>query len=280
MFSYRHGYHAGNHADVLKHLCQMLLLNKLAEKDKAFVYLDTHSGAGIYDLTSAQAQKTGEYKDGIDRLLDADCQDPNIRTYLKLVEDYRKFNRYPGSPELARTLTRSQDSLQLMEWHNNEVQNLRGNFKGVDNAHIHHRNGFEGLVAMSPPKPARGLVLIDPSYEVESDYQDVVTSVTQAHKRWKTGVFAIWYPLLAKRRDRSERMLKALSSISATDVVDIQLKLLPQDQEVGMYGSGMVVINPPWQFDQQLNALLPELVTALKDWPGASHSLTWLARSE
>lgn len=280
MFSYRHGYHAGNHADVLKHLCQMLLLNKLAEKDKAFVYLDTHSGAGLYDLTSAQAQKTGEYKEGIDRLLDANCQDSNLRSYIKLVDEYRRDNRYPGSPELARRLCRSQDSLQLMEWHNNEVQNLRANFKGVRNAHTHHRNGFEGLVAMSPPKPARGLVLIDPSYELEADYQELVSAVKESYKRWKTGIFAIWYPLLAKSRDRSEKMTKALAAIQGADVLDIQLKLHPQEQDVGMYGSGMLVINPPWQFDTQLEALMPELLNALKDWPGASYQLNWLTRSE
>ncbi|MBN7821119.1 23S rRNA (adenine(2030)-N(6))-methyltransferase RlmJ [Bowmanella yangjiangensis] len=280
MFSYRHGYHAGNHADVLKHLCQMLLLNKLAEKDKAFVYIDTHSGAGLYDLTSAQAQKTGEYKDGIDRLLDANCQDSNLRSYIKLVDEYRRDNRYPGSPELARRLCRSQDSLQLMEWHNNEVQNLRANFKGVRNAHTHHRNGFEGLVAMSPPKPARGLVLIDPSYELEADYQELVSAVKESYKRWKTGIFAIWYPLLAKSRDRSEKMTKALAAIQGADVLDIQLKLHPQEQDVGMYGSGMLVINPPWQFDTQLEALMPELLNALKDWPGASYQLNWLTRSE
>ncbi|MBT1065129.1 23S rRNA (adenine(2030)-N(6))-methyltransferase RlmJ [Bowmanella sp. Y26] len=280
MFSYRHGYHAGNHADVLKHLCQMLLLNKLAEKDKAFVYIDTHSGAGLYDLTSAQAQKTGEYKDGIDRLLDANCQDSNLRSYIKLVDEYRRDNRYPGSPELARRLCRSQDSLQLMEWHNNEVQNLRANFKGVRNTHTHHRNGFEGLVAMSPPKPARGLVLIDPSYELEADYQELVSAVKESYKRWKTGIFAIWYPLLAKSRDRSEKMTKALAAIQGADVLDIQLKLHPQEQDVGMYGSGMLVINPPWQFDTQLEALMPELLDTLKDWPGASYQLNWLARSE
>lgn len=280
MFSYRHGYHAGNHADVLKHLCQMLLLNKLAEKDKAFVYIDTHSGAGVYDLTSAQAQKTNEFKEGIDRLLDAECKDSNIRAYLKLVDEYRRDNRYPGSPELARRVCRSQDRLQLMEWHNNEVQNLRANFKGVSQAHIHHRNGFEGLVAMSPPKPARGLVLMDPSYEVDGDYLDVVKSVKEAHKKWKTGIFAIWYPLLAKRRDRSEKMLKALAAMDGADVLDIQLKLHPQEQEVGMYGSGIVVVNPPWQFDAQLSALLPELLNALKDGPEASYQLNWLAKSE
>lgn len=280
MFSYRHGYHAGNYADVLKHLCQMLLLNKLAEKDKAFVYIDTHSGAGLYDLTSAQAQKTGEYKEGIDRLLDANCQDSNLRSYIKLVDEYRRDNRYPGSPELARRLCRSQDSLQLMEWHNNEVQNLRANFKGVRNAHTHHRNGFEGLVAMSPPKPARGLVLIDPSYELEADYQELVNAVKESYKRWKTGIFAIWYPLLAKSRDRSEKMTKALAAIQGADVLDIQLKLHSQEQDVGMYGSGMLVINPPWQFDTQLEALMPELLNALKDWPGASYQLNWLARSE
>ncbi|GAB3017007.1 23S rRNA (adenine(2030)-N(6))-methyltransferase RlmJ [Bowmanella dokdonensis] len=276
MFSYRHAYHAGNHADVLKHLCQMLLLEKLAEKDKPFVYVDTHSGAGWYDLTSEQAQKTAEYQGGVDRMLDAKSTNPQVQAYLKLMQDYRQQNRYPGSPEIANRLCRARDSLHLMEWHNNEIQNLKRNFKGVSRAHIHHRNGFEGLVAMCPPKPARGLVLIDPSYELESDYQEVVKTVTLAVKRWATGIYAIWYPLLAKKRDRSNSMLTAFSKPPFTSVLDIQLIVQPQNEEVGMYGSGLVVVNPPWQFDQQVQALLPELSQTLKTGPEGQYSLRWL----
>ncbi len=280
MFSYRHGYHAGNHADVLKHLCQMLLLEKLREKDKAFVYIDTHSGAGRYDLSSAEANKTGEFKQGIDRLRSAGSHNPTLSAYLQLVEPYRQQQQYPGSPEIARQMMRAQDRLQLMEWHNNEVENLRDNFAGVDEVHIHHRNGFEGLVALCPPKPARGLVLMDPSYELASDYTDLVKTLQQAYRRWATGIYAIWYPLLARSRDRSDRMLKQLSQQPFERVLDIQLKLHPQQEEMGMYGSGMLIINPPWQFEQQVQAMLPELMKGLQDWSGASYEVRWLANND
>ncbi|WP_088328469.1 23S rRNA (adenine(2030)-N(6))-methyltransferase RlmJ [Lacimicrobium sp. SS2-24] len=280
MFSYRHAFHAGNHADVLKHLCQMLLLEKLCNKDKAFVYIDTHAGAGLYDLTSESAQKTAEYQAGIDALTDAACHNPHIRAYLKLVEQYRKQNRYPGSPEIARRLCRAQDSLQLMEWHNNEVQQLALNFKHQKRVKVHHRDGFEGLVAITPPKPARGMVLIDPSYELETDYQVLPDTLAKAYRRWQTGIYAIWYPLLAKKRDRSQGMIEAIGRGPYSSVLDIQLSVLPQDEELGMYGSGMLIINPPWQFDQQVASLLPELTQALGQGGAGDFKVSWLAQQD
>lgn len=280
MFSYRHAFHAGNHADVLKHLCQMLLLEKLCSKDKAFVYIDTHAGAGVYDLTSEQAQKTCEYQAGIDALSDAACQNPHIRAYLKLVEQYRKQNRYPGSPEIARRLCRAQDSLQLMEWHNNEVQQLAANFKQQRRVKVHHRDGFEGLLAITPPKPARGMVLIDPSYELETDYQVLPDTLNKAYRRWQTGIYAIWYPLLAKKRDRSHSMLEAIRKGPYPSVLDIQLSVAPQDEQLGMHGSGMLIINPPWQFDQHIEVMLPELLKALGQGDEGRYQIRWLAQQD
>ncbi|GGD52240.1 ribosomal RNA large subunit methyltransferase J [Lacimicrobium alkaliphilum] len=258
----------------------MLLLEKLCAKDKAFVYIDTHAGAGIYDLTSEQAQKTAEYQTGIDILLDAGCQSSHIKAYLKLVEQYRQHNRYPGSPEIARRLCRKQDSLQFMEWHNNEVQQLEANYKQQRRVHVHHRDGFEGLVAITPPKPARGMVLIDPSYELETDYQVLPDTLNKAYRRWQTGIYAIWYPLLAKQRDRSQGMLEAVSRGPYKSVLDIRLSVVPQDEQLGMHGSGMLIVNPPWQFDQHVEMLMPELATALGQGGEGSYQIRWLAQQD
>ncbi|MDF2177544.1 23S rRNA (adenine(2030)-N(6))-methyltransferase RlmJ [Aliiglaciecola sp. CAU 1673] len=280
MLSYRHGYHAGNHADVLKHLCQLILLEKLAQKDKPFVYIDTHAGAGLYDLQSEQAQKTAEYEQGIDRLMQLQSANPHICRYQALVGEYHQQHRYPGSPELAFRLCREHDSLQLMEWHNQEVLNLKANFKDRRNVHIHHRNGFEGLVALCPPKPARGMVLIDPSYELPQDYVEVVESVKAAQKRWAGGTFAIWYPMLAKARDKSQTMLDGLSQLPVEQVLNIQLWVGAQPDDFGMYGSGMVIINPPWQFDEQVESLLQVLPTSLSDSPDAGARCQWLRNTQ
>lgn len=278
MLSYRHAYHAGNHADVLKHICLVILLEKLAQKDKPFVYIDTHAGAGKYDLTSEQAQKTGEYQQGIVRLMQQATEHPLLRRYQALVGEYYQQHTYPGSPEIAHRICREQDSLHLLEWHNQEIHNLRGNMKGRRNVHCHHRNGYEGLVALCPPKPARGMVLIDPSYETASDYQDVVASVKKALMRWAGGIFAIWYPLLAKSRDRSAAMREALSQLPTEEVLDIQLWVDEQPEAYGMYGSGMLIINPPWQFDAHVQQVLAQLPGMLSDSHAAGARCQWLSK--
>ena len=163
MLSYRHSFHAGNHGDVLKHICQMLIIEKLKSKDKGFCYFDTHSGAGVYQLNSKESLKTNEFKQGIECLIGHSFQNEAINNYLSLVNAYKKFNQYPGSTEIAKSTLRPQDKLFLMEWHNQEIQNLKSNVGGKNIA-IHHRDGYEGLLALTPPDMQRGMVLIYPSY--------------------------------------------------------------------------------------------------------------------
>jgi 23S rRNA (adenine2030-N6)-methyltransferase len=288
LFSYRHSFHAGNHADVVKHLGQMLLIDKLKEKDKGFVYIDTHSGAGLYDLASENAQKTKEFQQGIERLMQYQGTNVDIQAYVNLIAQYHRHGNYPGSPEIAHALCREQDKLVLMEWHNQEIDNLRHNLRG-NNVAIHHRDGFEGLLAMTPPSLPRGLVLMDPSYEVASEYQQVAESVSKALKRWSTGIFAIWYPLIANRNviddtvqyaqskmGKSEGLLAHLKNQSFKNLLQIELCVTSKEQGAGMYGSGLAVINAPWQFDERMRSALQELTPLLAQSAGANSHVSWL----
>lgn len=280
MFSYRHAFHAGNHADVLKHICQRLILEKLKAKDKPYIVIDTHSGAGCYDLDSEQALKTAEFSTGIDKLIEAQPDNADINSYLQWVQGYRQNQQYPGSPKLSADLSREQDKLCLMEWHNQEIHNLKRNMGRDSRIAIHHRDGYEGLLAMVPPKPARGLVLIDPSYEVPEDYQNVVSVVDKAYSKWTTGIFAIWYPILAKKRDKSQKMLGQLAQKNFKSLLTVELDVKGQAEELGMHGSGMAIINAPWQFAEQAEAVLTQLVPALAEDTQADGRLQWLIAAE
>lgn len=273
---------------MLKHLCQIAIIEKLKEKDKGFTYIDTHSGAGLYKLDSEQALKTKEFNTGISRLDKLELSDSLLARYLDITKGYGDYVQYPGSPELARQLLREQDELILMEWHNTEVQNLKNNLHGKNIA-IHHRDGFEGLVAVSPPKLKRGLVLIDPSYELTDDYQSVVEAVTSAYQRWPTATYAIWYPLIAQRDNKdtnfsgvkgkaelSQNMLEVLSKQSFGNLLNVQLLINKKEQGQGMYGSGMLVVNAPWKFEQTISQSLQQILPFMADNDQASMQVNWL----
>ncbi|MBC3767485.1 23S rRNA (adenine(2030)-N(6))-methyltransferase RlmJ [Neptunicella marina] len=280
MFSYRHAFHAGNHADVLKHACQSILLNKFKQKNKPFIYIDTHSGAGVYALDAEMASKNKEYVGGIDKLLNINTDNSAINAYLELIRGFRAHNQYPGSPAIAAKMLREQDKLCLMEWHNNEFDNLRRNMHNDARIACHHRDGYEGVLALTPPVPARGMILIDPPYELAEDYQKVVKTVTQVQKRWAGGTIAIWYPLLAKQRDKSQRMLEALHKSQPSSLYVAELWVKPQPEELGMYGSGMAFINLPFECDQQIEAMLPELDQTLSEQPGSGYRSQWLIQPQ
>lgn len=279
MLSYRHGFHAGNHGDVIKHLCQCLILEKLREKDKAFVYMDTHSGAGIYDLASEESSKTAEHAEGIGKIKGYQGDNQNIIAYLDVVNSYLNQSKYPGSPELARLGTRSQDKLILMELHNSEIKNLKWHLRGK-NLMIHHRDGLEGLVALLPPTPNRGLVLIDPSYELAEDYALVSNALKSAIKKWPTGIYAIWYPILGqrarKKHSHCEKMLDEFTQLPVKSCLRAELIVEQDSPEAGMIGSGMAIINVPWQLDSQIQAILPELVNLLGKNQQGQYKVDWL----
>jgi 23S rRNA (adenine2030-N6)-methyltransferase len=277
LLSYRHGYHAGNHADVFKHIVLCLLLKKLTAKATPCIYLDTHAGAGSYNLNQQWAQRNAEFLQGIERLLEQEQPPALAADLLQLVRNARRQGpmAYPGSPAIARELLRPQDKLVLMELHNNEISALKRNCHGDKRISFHHRDGFEGLVGLMPPAIARGLVLVDPSYELKADYERTATSVVKAAGRWSTGTFAVWYPLLGKDRNRSQPLLQRLKS-GAQNLLVSELWVKAPSEDFGMHGSGMAIINPPWQLDTQLQELIPPLSALLAQDDQAGWRVDWL----
>lgn len=271
MLSYRHAYHAGNHADVLKHLTLLAILQQLRNKDKPFVGIDSHSGNGFYNLGSEPARKTGEAAMGFmrlwqqrSRLQDADL----LGDYLTLVADVNPVDtgatigNYPGSPAIMQSQLRDDDHLVLMELHSTEIEHLRDNFKRDPRISIHHRDGFEGAVALTPPTPRRGLMLMDPAYENKADYQQAIKTVQAVHRRWPTGIIALWYPMLGQSRDLSGLVKQKLGN--AADSISIELTVAPQSDAFGMHGSGMIILNPPWQLSERVNAALSKVQPLLQ----------------
>lgn len=279
MLSYRHAFHAGNHGDVLKHLCQLLLIEKLKEKDKPFVYIDTHSGAGLYDLESEEATKTGEYKQGIGFLKNYSGNNPLILEYKSFIEGYLAHNRYPGSPMFAKALCRTSDKIVLLELHNQEITNLKRNLRGA-NIKIHHRDGYEGVLALLPPKPNRGMVLIDPPYEVAGEYQQVSETIQKAIKKWPSGVFAVWYPILTKRagekRQLCEKMLHNFADTECKNLLQVELRVESPESDNGMIGSGLAIFNAPWMTKEKLQSVSPELVSMLGKDNTSQATVEWI----
>lgn len=268
MLSYRHVFHAGNHADVLKHACLTLLLEKLIEKDKPLTYIDTHAAAGGFDLNSEMARKNREFASGVDKLLTLPSASPLLATYLDLASRCRQGNRYPGSPAVAAEILRATDKLVLMELHNTEFLHLKDNMRHDRRVTLHHRDGIEGALALCPPTPRRGVILIDPPYEQSLEYSRIAQMVAQLHKKWPVGIVALWYPLLARDRDRSSAMLDSLAKARPANLFTAELWVEAQAEDYGMYGSGMAFINLPWQLDEQIGQLLPVLHAALAETQG------------
>ncbi|WKV49009.1 23S rRNA (adenine(2030)-N(6))-methyltransferase RlmJ [Dickeya fangzhongdai] len=264
MLSYRHSFHAGNHADVLKHTVQSLIITALKEKDKPFLYLDTHSGAGRYQLQSEHAERTGEYLDGIGRIWQRDDIPVELEPYMQVVRSYNsgdKLRYYPGSPLIARQLLREQDKIHLTELHPTDFPLLRQEFLRDDRARVMREDGYQQLKAQLPPLSRRGLILIDPPYELKTDYQAVVKGIQEGYRRFATGVFTLWYPVVL--RQHIKRLLKDLEDTGIRRILQIELAVLPDSDRHGMTASGMIVINPPWKLESQMKSVLPWLHQAL-----------------
>jgi len=269
MLSYRHGFHAGNFADVLKHAVLARIVKAMKRKDKPFVYIDTHAGAGKYSLSSEFAQKTGEYQQGIAKLWATQQPHELIQEYLAAVRAENTGNRlqrYPGSPQLVRRLVRAQDRLQLSELHSSDAEALQQLFAGDKQVAIAREDGLVALTKKLPPIQKRGLILIDPSYEVKDDYKNVVTTLVAAHKHFATGVFALWYPVID--RAVSESLMNAMIGTGIPKQLRIEHCIAYDGEQRGMTGSGMLIINPPWQLDSELEALLPWLDNILTNGQG------------
>ncbi len=276
MLSYRHAFHAGNHADVLKHLILLQIAQYMGEKPAAFWVIDTHAGAGRYALDSAQANKLAEWRDGVGRLWDAKSLPPAAVDYLdfvKMLNPDGQLRHYPGSPWLAGQLLRDGDRLRLFELHSTDIQYLQDCFKGAGRkVQIANSDGFAGLKALLPPPPRRALVLIDPSYETKPDYANLIKAMQEALKRFATGTYAIWYPMLSKIESR--QLPGRLKGLGAKNWLHATLEVrAPSPDGIGMYGSGMFIINPPWTLEKTLHETLPALTSLLAQGPGAKYTL-------
>lgn len=277
MLSYRHSFHAGNHADVLKHIVQSLILDALKQKEKPFVYHDTHSGVGRYDLRHEWSEKTGEYKQGIDRIWQQEKTPELLHSYLTAIaslnSDKNRLRYYPGSPSIARAQIRSQDRMVLTELHPSDFPLLEQEFFRDRQVKIFKEDGFQRLKASLPPKERRGLVLIDPPYELAKEYRDVVSAIAQSHKRWATGIYAIWYPVV--NRADIEDMIEGLEGLNIRNILQIELAVAADSNEHGMTASGMIVINPPWKLEGQMKEILPFLKESIAPVTG-SYKLEWI----
>jgi 23S rRNA (adenine2030-N6)-methyltransferase len=280
MLSYRHAFHAGNHADVLKHVVTIQLLRYLNQKDTPYTFIDTHAGAGVYALDDGYATKNAEYETGIGKLWARKDLPAPVAEYVQLIKSLNpsgKMRYYPGSPYCADKVMREADRLRLFELHPSDSKILAENFRKVE-AHaaaqgqrpsargkrvmIQKADGFQGLKALLPPPSRRGLVLIDPPYEDKSDYRHVKDCLTDALLRFATGTYAVWYPVL--QRMESRQLPDQLKRLKANGWLNVTLSISgPTPDGFGLHSSGMFVLNPPWTLEPMLRDLMPYLVSVL-----------------
>ena len=266
MFSYRHGFHAGNHADVLKHAVFVHLLRHLVQKEKPFWCIDTHAGAARYDLTRGYAAKNAEYETGISRLWTRQDLPETLADYVQQVRAGNPdgaLRFYPGSPQLAVQLLRKQDRLRLFELHSTESRELQKYFRDAGHRVVAQAvDGFTGLQSVLPPPSRRALVLIDPSYEDKADYKRVLAALREGLRRFNTGVYAVWYPQV--QRPESNRFPELLKGLREKDWLHVSLTVrAPVAGGLGLHGSGMFILNPPWTLPAALRPVMPYLVKAL-----------------
>lgn len=262
MLSYRHAFHAGNFADVLKHIVVVDILAHLVKKAKPFAYIDTHAGAGLYDLHSGQAKMLGEHADGIGKLTAKEF--PELAAYFDVIRACNKPGKldfYPGSPLIARHYLRPHDRAWLYELHPYEFRALGNNMGNNRAIKIFCEDGINALASLLPPTSRRGLVLIDPSYEMKSDYEQVFIAVEKACKKFATGIYAVWYPVVD--RSRIDLLEKRFIASGIKNIQQFELGVAPDTHARGMTAAGMFVVNPPWTLFERMSAVLPRLARTL-----------------
>ncbi|MDI6838151.1 MAG: 23S rRNA (adenine(2030)-N(6))-methyltransferase RlmJ [Rhizobiaceae bacterium] len=278
--NYRHIYHAGNFADVLKHAVLARLIVYLQQKDKAFRVLDTHAGIGLYDFSSDEAQKTGEWRDGIGRLLEADLPESVAALLAPYLDAIRALNPqgpitlYPGSPKLARMLFRPQDRLSAMELHPDDSRALARLFEGDYQVRVTELDGWLALGAHLPPKEKRGIVLVDPPFEAEGEYERLVDGLAKAYRRFATGTYCLWYPI--KKGAPIAEFHEALKALEIPKMLCAELSVRSDRETTGLSGSGLIIVNPPFTLKDELHLLLPELKRVLAQDRFASQRCFWL----
>jgi 23S rRNA (adenine2030-N6)-methyltransferase len=264
MLSYRHSFHAGNFADVLKHIVLIKILEHLGKKDKPFCCFDTHAGPGDYALNEGYALKNREFENGIAKLWQRDDLPDSLAAYVNLIKKFNhtdELNRYPGSPLIIKQFLRSKDRLFLYELHSTEIELLSTAVNRDRRIKVFHSDGLKSAVGLLPPIEHRGLVLIDPSYEIKSDYKLVIETLIQMHKRFATGTYALWYPVV--ERGRNQQLEKAIKTSEIKNVQLFELGIKTDTHEHGMTASGMIVVNPPWTLAADMKQILPWLADIL-----------------
>jgi 23S rRNA (adenine2030-N6)-methyltransferase len=268
LLSYRHAFHAGNFADVLKHSVLTLVLEYMVRKEKGFTYIDSHSGAGMYSLKDEYAQKTAEYKGGIAKIIAA-LTDENfpeaLKPYVELIQRLNTENSeleiYPGSPGVAKQLMRRQDSTHLFELHPTDIQHLTEFCTRWKKSHVKQSDGYQGVLGLVPPPSRRGVVLIDPPYELKEDYAKAVKTIVKAYKKFNSGTYILWYPVVT--RERIHAMEKDFTRSEVKNLLQVEFCLQADSDEYGMTGTGLFIVNPPWQLKKQLEEILPFMKATL-----------------
>ena len=277
--NYRHAFHAGNFADVHKHMVLIALLERLTRKPKPLFFLDSHAGRGRYDLQSGDAQRGNEAQTGIDRLRTCVPVNTDVARYLRLAgltvgEAPAVTASYPGSPLLALAALREVDRVVLVEQQTEEARVLRNETRHRRNVSVVCGDGYAALPTWLPPKENRGLVLIDPPYESANEFETLARALDTALGRWPNGVYAAWYPLKSSRE--AARFLATLQQSGIRRILSLELSVRPADSPLGLNGSGLIIINPPWQLDLEMRAALDELHAALAQEGAPKAKVHWL----
>lgn len=285
--NYRHAYHAGNFADVLKHVVVTRIVEYLKRKDKAFRVIDTHAGTGLYELAGTEASKTGEWRGGIGRLLAAKLPDEAselLKPYLDVVRE-ENLSRgvieggglafYPGSPLLVRRLLRRQDRLSAIELHPQDAASLAALFAGDHQVRVIHLDGWLALGAHLPPKENRGLVLVDPPFEQPGEFDRMAWGLLKAYRRFPGGTYAFWYPV--KDRREVAAFVERLRQTSIPKILRIELGTARPGSTERLAASGMIVVNPPFTLEDEMRSILPRLVEVLQEGAGADCAVEWVS---
>ena len=279
--NYRHAFHAGNFADVVKHIILTRILAYLMKKDAAFRVIDTHAGIGLYDLFGNEAERTGEWQDGIGRLIDAKPPAPFaelIAPYLGAVRARNSDGRlryYPGSPMITRHMLRSQDRLMALELHPSDAWALRKNFADDFQVRVTTLDGWAAMGTHLPPKEKRGLVLVDPPFEEKGEFTRMAQSLEKAHARWPGGIYAYWYPI--KDVTEVNAYIKALKASGIPKILRIELTIDSPATPPRLHGTGMIVVNPPFVLEQEMRTVLPVLAELLGVEGRGRWSVDWVA---
>ena len=265
--NYRHAFHAGGFADVFKHAVLCRILHYLRAKPAAFRVIDTHAGAGLYDLAGPEASRGGEWHDGIERLMAVQLAAPVaalLAPYLEVIgalNERGRLKTYPGSPALARAWLRPQDRLIACEIEPQAAAALRQNLRGDTRIKTLEIDGWTALGAYVPPKERRGLVLVDPPFEQDSDFFRLARGLTAAHRKWATGIYALWYPI--KGRSEPDALAKSLRRLGIAKMLCAELIVAPLSDPTRLNGCGLILVNPPWTLESELSVLLPALAGIL-----------------